>query len=321
MSQENTNLLQFNNYKKVECPKVEFMPIDDFLSLPPVFCQRQTDFRKPKTKNLLKKRFFQTHLDVAVFVYPNGKKVRGNGNTRAVCWHEFKAEKCEHLVPENVIATFYPVQDDDDAKALYYTFDSDQSVEKAPDKITGVFRALNVSFNTAKIAKGNIGKSLQFCSAGRESNSIASRGLDWFAIIEDFREELLTLDKIRPKKHFDANIICAALMMLKRHGVTNRRLLSGLQQLNARRKGAQDPRSATDGVTKILEEWDTNKIFEHKGTDGISMPRQQDFLLYCFEKWMDEENVKTYRRPSEGRTTGKGRRKNAYEAFWDNDED
>lgn len=314
------NVVEMSPYRKVAQTETEWMKTDLFLSLHPVFCQRQTDFRKTKTKKLLKDKFYPTHLDVAIFEYPCGKRVRGNGNTRAVCWGEFIDEELERLVPQSVNATIYLVKNDDEARELYYTFDSDQSVEKSPDKITGVFRALDITFNTAKIAKGNIGKSLEFCSNGRESNSLSSRKLDWFAIIEDFKDELQTLDKIKPKKHFDANIICAALMMLKRHGTGNSRLLFGLEQLNAKRKGVQDPKSGTDGVTKILEEWDVNKIFEHKGTDGISMPRQQDFLLYCFEKWMEEESVKAFRRPSEGGRSGKGRRKNTYDTFWDNEE-
>jgi len=313
-----------NSYRHVQIPKIEKMPIDEFMALPPVFCQRQTDYRAPKIKKLLKKRFFPSHLDVAVFEYPCGARVKGNGNTRDVCWKEFKEDGDYHIIPSHVKATIYQVSNDDEARDLYYTFDSDDSVEKAPDKITGVYRALGLSFNTAKIAKGNIGKSLQYCSDGRDSNSTSSRSLDWFEVIKDFKDELTTLDKLRPKKHFDANIICAALMMLKRHGTTNPRLIKGLKQLNDKRKGAQDPKDGTDGITKILEEWDVNKIFEHKGTDGISMPRQQDFLICCFEKWMADEKVIIYRRPSECKPgsaqRGKGRRKNAYETFWDNEE-
>lgn len=319
LSKPKMNVIGMTNHRKVEQPETEWMPIDDFFTLLAVFCQRQTDFRKPKTKKLLKKKYFQTHLDVAIFEYPDGRRVRGNGNTRAVCWEEFGQEGLENLIPSHVNATIYPVKDDDEAKKLYYTFDSDLSVEKTPDKITGVFRALGMSFNTRRFAKGGIGKSLEYCSSGRNSNPSSSRNLDHFAVIEDFKDELSTLDKINLKKHFDANIICAALMMLKLHGTANPRLLAGLDQLNDRRKGSQDPKTGTDGITKILEEWGTNKIFEQKGTDGISMPRQQDFLLWCFEKWMRDEKVGNYRRPSQGRS-GKGCRKNAYETFWEDEE-
>tara|TARA_R110002110_G_scaffold215400_1_gene429242 strand:- start:555 stop:1514 length:960 start_codon:yes stop_codon:yes gene_type:complete len=314
------NVIELQQYKSVVKPVTKWIPISDFLELDPVFCQRQTDFRKAKTKRLLKKKFFASHLDVAVFKYPNGEEVRGNGNTRAVCWREFVEEDLAELVPAHVNATIYLVKNDEEAKQLYYTFDSDESVEKAPDKITGVFRALGLSFNTAKIAKGNIGKSLQYCSAGRDSHPSSSRRLDWFEIIKDYKQELITIDKLKLKKHFDSHIICASLMMLKRHGVSNIRLALGLEQLNERRKGAQSPKTGTDGITYILEEWDTNKVFEQKGTDGISFPRQQDFLLYCFEKWMAEENVTKYRRPSEGKAPGRGRRQSTYETFWDNED-
>ena len=146
---------------------------------------------------------------------------------------------------------------------------------------------------------------------------ISRNNIDWFAVIDDFKDELLKLDSIRPKKkHFDVHLICAALMMLKKYGVGNVRLLEGLMQLNDRRKGVQCPREGTDGITAILEEWTTHKLFDPLGTDGIAFPRQQDFLLYCFEKWMAQENVKKYRRPSEKKTKGRGCRKNIYETFW-----
>lgn len=308
-------------YRKVERPVEEWMPIEDFLDMAPVFCQRQTEYRAPKIKRLLEKKFFDSHLDVAIFEYPDGTRVRGNGNTRAVVWTSLEEDGRRDLVPSHVSAKIYKVQDNDEAKALYYTFDSDDSVEKAPDKITGVYRALNLHgrFNSNKIAKGNIGKSLGYASLNRDSNKATATQTNWFAIIADFKEELLALDALEPKKIFDANIICASLMMLKRYGVTNERLIAGLKQLNRGAKGAQDPSSGTDGITFILEEWTTSNIFEFKGTDGVSFPRQQDFLLYCFQRWMENKNVKVYRRPSEGKSSGKGRRKCAFQSFWDNE--
>ena len=50
------NVLEMSLYRKVVQTETEWMDIGSFLDLPPVFCQRQTDFRKPKTKKLLKKK-------------------------------------------------------------------------------------------------------------------------------------------------------------------------------------------------------------------------------------------------------------------------
>jgi hypothetical protein len=307
------------SYRSVQIPKVEKMPVEDFMALPPVFCQRTVKFRAPKTKKLLKKKFYLSHLDVAIFEYPNGSRVKGNGNTRDVCWEEFIEEGMCELVPEFVNATIYPVANDEEAKALYYTFDSDDSVEKAPDKISGVFFAKNLIFNNTKLAKGNVGKSLYFASTGRPSNN-NPKTTDWFKIVEDFAEELKAFDGIDPRKIWDSNLICAALMMLKRHGTKNARLLEALRQINDGVKGAQHPQHGTDGATFILEEWTTYKIFEQRGTDGISFPKQQDFLIYSLEKWMALEKIRHYRRPSGRSAAGKGCRKNAWETFWDNEE-
>ena len=41
------------SYRSVQIPKVEKMPVEDFMGLPPVFCQRTVKFRAPKTKKLL----------------------------------------------------------------------------------------------------------------------------------------------------------------------------------------------------------------------------------------------------------------------------
>jgi len=317
------NVVSFDHkkYRPVKQPVVEIVPINDFMTIPPVYCQRQTQFRKVTTKKLLKKKWYPTHAAVEIFEYPDGRRVCANGNTRAACWKDFEEEGSFELIPEHVIATIYPVNNDEEAKGLYYTIDSADSVEKNPHKITGVFRSFNMlhKLKSKVFAKGGVAKSLEYCSAGRESGN--SKPLNWFSIIEDFKEEIIALDAINPitgqTGHYDVNIICAALMMLKRHGSKNTRLLSGLKQLKNGDKGSQSKAQGTDGITKILEEWQTHKQFERIGTNGDDFPPQQDFLIWCFEKWMSAENCKIYRKPSAG--IGKGCRANFYETFWDDE--
>lgn len=292
--------------------------IDDFLNISPVWCQREVGFRKSKTKKLLTKMFYESHLDVAVFVYPDGTQVCGNGNTRAQCWREMIDEGGDSLtyVPSHVNVTYYDVSDDEYAKRLYYTFDSDASVEKSPDKITGTFRNVGLSFNTAKLAKGLFGKSIAYASLGRESNPNNTRAMDYFEIVKDFKDELVALDSIGMRKHWDSGMICAALMMFKRHGTNNIRLISGLSQFNEERKNGSSRKSGADGITSILEEYDSKRLFEQRGTDGITFPRVLDFLIFCLEKHMENPNKHfNYRRPSE--STGRGRRQNCFENFWD----
>jgi hypothetical protein len=310
------DVIKLSQYRKVLQPQREWLLIDNFFNLEPVFCQRQTNYRAPKIKRLLKKQHFQSHLDVAVFEYPDGTRVKGNGNTRDVCWKDFKEDGLYEYIPSHVNATIYFVANDDEAKALYYTFDSDDSVEKTADKITGVYRALNLTFNNDKIAKGNTGKALEYASATRRSNSVNSRNPDWFAIVEDFKDELTAFDAIGPKKIYDATLTCASLMMLKRHGTKNKLLLTGLKQLNDKSKGAQHPKFGTDGITKILEEWTTHALFEDKQTSGVAFPKQLDFVLWCFEKWMNKTNAIRFRKPTGKLNKGRGCRRDVYETFW-----
>ena len=80
MSNNLAEALQSVKYKSVEKPTTSWMPIEEFLDLPPVFCQRQTEWRLPKIKKLMEKKYFQSHLEVAVFEYTsNGHRARGNG--------------------------------------------------------------------------------------------------------------------------------------------------------------------------------------------------------------------------------------------------
>ena len=76
-------------------------------------------------------------------------------------------------------------------------------------------------------------------------------------------------------------------------------------------EGPSNRENGTDGITKIIKEYQTQSIFvQGFGTNSVQMPLQLDFLLYCLEKYMKNEQVKKYARPGTG--SGKGSRKNKY---------
>jgi hypothetical protein len=267
-----------------------------------------------------------TQHQVDIFRYPNGEQVIANGNTRSWVWKELMKGKMEHQVPDKVFATIYDVKNKKEAEDLYYTMDSQSSVEKTNDIITGIYRKLGF-LNTLvnqKIKRGYIIKSLEFAAKNKpyfdkdeyRHNKPAAFG----KIVLDFKDEILTLDAINPKyagSAFDTHITCAALMALNRYAtdpVKTQRLISGLQNISNDDRGPVSKSKGADGITFLLMEYDKKKIFQKRPTDDVSMPEILDFVLYCLEKWIDGANIKKYAKPSPEK--GKGCRKSIWETYW-----
>ena len=330
----NTQLLSFpplpgqpDNFFNNENPGVsnETVTLEEFSSYEAISCQRDVEIRAQRLGKILKKRWLKTHGIADVVEYPDGRRERINGNTRAYLWNQ---PSYKGPIPSHMRLTVYSVKNDEEAKALYYTIDSSDAVEKNKDKITGYYRQLGLVFDTRKIAIGQIVKVMEYAAWNtppqRDTNGpVPTSRVDRFEAVRCFQEELKALDSIGFKgsnKVFKNHLITAALMALKTYGATNERLLSGLRQLEALERGPSSPKKGTDGMTKIIEEYlEKNQFPDGLSTDDVSLPRQLDFFLYCFCKYMDDENVRQYRRPSSEGTAGRGRRQSLYTTWWGDD--
>jgi hypothetical protein len=297
------------------------MTLKEFVEMPCIEVQRAVEHRSKRVAKLLKKKWYITHGEVAAVQYPDGSRERINGNTRASLWADpnYDGEK-----PSHVNLTIYPVRDKEEAKELYYTFDSQEAVEKTRDKLTGYFRALNLVFNTRRLATGGIVKSLEYSSWNRpvqrdsEGAPLTPRQLGGFEAVNDFAEELKALDEIGftgGNPAFNTTTISTMLMTLKTYGPSNKRLIEGLKRLKNQEQRASGPTTPTDGMTHILKEMASKKHFPNGLlTDGISLPLQLDFFLHCFVKWMDQETFLRYKRPSPNKKSG---RKSHYTTWWE----
>jgi len=315
-NEENTNII-----KVEKTQKTELMDIDTFLALEPVFCQRQTLFRIRKIKKILLRGYLPQHLEVDIFEYPNGRRVCGNANTRKDIWKEWRASN-SGWVPSHVSATIHFVQNDEEARTMYLTYDSDESVEKTADKITGICRALELHFITPKFQKGQMVKALEFASNQRPSNPTNTRSsYDMFDIVSDFQNELKSLDRFEIKSgkgHMgNTHIITAFLMALKLYGCEHPKLLEGLQRLKDLDKGPSSKAKGTDGITKIIEECLQHSMFpDGLKTDSTTFPIQLEFFLYCIDKYVQGQPVTQYRRPAENGHVKRGCRTNLYWTWW-----
>jgi hypothetical protein len=305
------------------------MTLAEFSALEPIPIQRDVTPRLKRIARLLKEKGpLPIHWKVQVVEYPDASIQRVNGSTRTVIWN---SPTYKGPIPSHLSVTVYKVADYEEAKAIYYALDSQDAVEKTKDKITGYYRDLGLSFNTKKIASGQLVKPLEYASQGRPTqcdvsgDPVARRYVDCYEAVRDYQDELLALDKIGfsgSNKAFNATTITAMIMALKTYGSTNARLITGLTQLKDQAKGPSSPQGGTDGMTKILEECLERKQFpDGLFTDAVNLPRQLDFFLWCIEKYMDKATVKQYRRPSEKGTIGRGARANRYHTWWDGDDE
>ena len=320
--------------EKIKHQSVDYttMKVRDFVKVTPIHCQRKTLFRLKKTAKLLFKNPVPCHKDVALVKYPqkNGEVILRtiNGMTRGDIWAlgmgletmtgiddaeqltSKLVEMCKKVEsPDEVRCTVYHVGSEEEAEQLYYAHDSSDSVEKSTDKITGYCRQLGIDFeNLSILQRGGFQKALEFASYHHPQNG---------SVLENillFRKELEKLDQVSTTsnpKVYNANTLCAALMMLKKYGINDKRVIRILRRLEDSDFGMCSAKKGTEGLTFLLREMDRKLYFPKGwGTSGADFPVQQDFILYCMEKAYKKENIKLFSKPG-------AKRKDVYKTFWD----
>ena len=137
--------------------------LQEFLNLPEVPCQRNTEARLGRAKKYLKQvrpEHCIVHLVrltkdcvVAGRLYPKGMMFRNDGNTRAMFWEQ---EGSDYL-PEKLVAIIYDYEDLDQIKKAYDCFDSAESTEKNAQKVYGILTGFyNYSPKSDKLMLGQI---------------------------------------------------------------------------------------------------------------------------------------------------------------------
>ena len=123
-------------------------PLQDFLNLPEVPCQRDTEARLSKARGHLKEvrpEHCVVHLVrltkdciVAGKLYPKGMVFRVDGNTRALNWEK----EGSNYLPQKLVAITYEYEDLDQIKESYDTFDSAEATEKNQQKVYSALKVL-----------------------------------------------------------------------------------------------------------------------------------------------------------------------------------
>ena len=126
-----------NNKVHFENVTTRVLTIEEFLDLPPVPMQRNTEERakQSKVKKMLR-TLKPTHLEVAIVelkkdckyydtVYKKGTKYIANGNTRKLFW----LNNLSDAIPANVNATVYQVNDMEEVRDIYNMYDNPDTSE------------------------------------------------------------------------------------------------------------------------------------------------------------------------------------------------
>jgi len=288
---------------KIEPP--EQMDISVFLSLPSVPMQRDTEGR---AKNLNVKKMLSVlcpeHLDVVVvelkktciyngIVYKKGWRGILNGNTRAFYWLNGMSDR----VPSFVYATIIKCDNMDEVRASYNRYDSPEASESKKQKAYGLLRGLfGFDPTCEKLKRGEFLSALNVSChfLNPQVYNQSTLPIDLLPVqISEFIEEIKAFDSIcKSIKSWDQTLTAAALMSLKKYGLSNPKLLVCLNMINER--AMNTTRHKRDGATHISYEWTSNKVFKNKTTkwDGSRENGLREtvcYALYWIEQFMNDK--------------------------------
>jgi hypothetical protein len=280
-------------------------PLQDFLNLPEVPCQRNTEARLGRARKYLSKTRPEhciVHLvrltkncEVAGKLYSKGMMFRNDGNTRALNWEKQGSD----YLPEKLVAIIYDYEDLDQIKEAYDCFDSAEATEKNQQKIYGILTGFyDYSPKSDKLLNGQIisgmNKACHFAKPTEWNQSTIKTS-------EQLRDQLSywmingclqALDELMNKKEaWNQPFIAAALLSLRHYGTKNQKLLHGWKLIE---QGAGNTYSADwDGITHITEEWKTGTFFKDvticRDSRWDNMDRTVSYILYWIDKYMNDE--------------------------------
>lgn len=275
-----------------------WMPYEEFADLPEVFCQRNTEGRLSKARKHLS-TLLPEHCVVFVAKltesgevygkkYSAGFRWRIDSNTRALNW----AQGGSDSIPKDVFVIEYSFGDPDRIRESYNTFDSPDSVERNQEKLYGILSGMyRYTPQSQKLIKGQIISALNKASHfyyPETWNQVTARSSELPGQVGAFLEEIKTLDEfLKDASSWDQALVCAGLMALKKYGCDNEDLKEALQDIND--KAANTKGKDWDGISHIVDEWKTHRIFPSKDTKWDVLNRTVSYCLYWIDKYMKGE--------------------------------
>lgn len=259
------------SFKKLS---TELVDADVVLAYPPCRWQRNHEQRTLK-KHLSVHN--ERHLEFAVAVYPDGRKVVVDGNTRAAIYREFPSRK-----PATLHVAFYAVQSDEDTLDLYNTFDGKGPVKDNGDAAFGAMRSVDLVLRSAILRGPEVYNILRYaCGHWKRGD------LKVIPAVAYWRETLLDLDQMNlPKviadphstnnRRVTASIAACFLLLLRKYRDEAKPFIRLFQ------KGQGTVvEGAMDGVAYALAA--TGKLSADQNKQFASISE----MLYGYDMWRD----------------------------------
>ena len=198
--------------------KTETLTLNDFLKIKSFPNNREVEIRAKKAvKRLVDVQYKHNEVSIIQYLGPDvdkpgvfrkGERYVVDGNTRKYIWKKYiddtpiTTEYKQFPIPKDIQANIYTVDSAEEAVKFYYTIDSIDAAETQPEKITGVFRGLNLlnTLQNPKIKAGKINTALNIAApTGRRQALKTPFVNDFTGQIDALRELIVATDKLFPK--------------------------------------------------------------------------------------------------------------------------
>lgn len=302
------------------------MPIEDFLNIATFPANRDVVERSKKTVTLLTTPMYK-HSEIDLMFYTGETCFQPahfvknqyyvlNGNTRQHIWNtHFKGELINNKlpsisIPKEIIFNLYEFNDPFEALATYYTIDSDDSVEKKPEKITGAFRALNILNRLVckKFKTGSVATALHIaCPFGNSKITYRVPGVnDLLEQVKNLENEIVEFDKeqVINKGSLKMQTVIGVALLAGKAMDTDKRWIDAIREL-----GMYDETEYTNTINifNTFNPVDWLNFGNHsnpfkstsKGFMDVALPyslgqvndrqRSLDYLAFCWLKYINKQ--------------------------------
>lgn len=237
-----------------------------------------------------------------------------DGHTRREWW--IKQQNNFEELPETITAFVYKVDSWKEYKAIYDSFDAQESTEKKNEKITGAINALGLDIKTPRAKGGNFASALDIAYPGDNKDDVLTK-------VAYFKDEIATLDEtgiFAPKDKSLAfqclfAIGLAALKVYSTPPTQLTRIIGGLRDLATKQSDRMNwNEDKWYGVDAIIREYTSYDVARtiipegyHKKTSFSSIQPQMDFMWYVIETYMMKQSI----------SKSGGFKKNHVDGSWD----
>jgi hypothetical protein len=188
------------------------MSVKEWIAVEDNPIQRDTERHARKARHLLTPK--ETHAIVFAGRLPSGKLIKLDGHTRALLWARGQVEP-----PAVLTVNVIPIASRDEAVDLYKTFDSQQAVEIASDKVTGGFREMGFKPQSSLVASGSLSAALRIATITAHGWQ-AQKSHDTYQMIDEFSAEILALDDLNLRRGAAHSAFVAAFFLsYRKHDV------------------------------------------------------------------------------------------------------